>query len=54
MSGKTGAGVYGRQIEINIPLGSYPSIYQPEIHAIEACALEVAIKVLIGKKYTPM
>ena len=50
MNGRVGAGVYGSETSIKKALGAYPSIFQAETHAIEACALEVAQKRLIGAK----
>lgn len=46
--------LYRPQIEIHKAFGRYPIIFHAEIHAIEASALEVARKELIGKKHITM
>ncbi|XP_017479147.1 PREDICTED: uncharacterized protein LOC108368746 [Rhagoletis zephyria] len=38
--GKTGAGIFGPNFKRSIPMGSYPTIFQAEIHAIDICGRE--------------
>ncbi|XP_036332246.1 piggyBac transposable element-derived protein 3-like [Rhagoletis pomonella] len=38
--GKTGTGIFGPNCKRSIPMGSYPTIFQAEIHAIDICGRE--------------
>ncbi|XP_036339813.1 uncharacterized protein LOC118749151 [Rhagoletis pomonella] len=33
-----GAGVYGPRLQLSVPMGAYPSIFQAEVYAISLCA----------------
>ncbi|XP_036340187.1 uncharacterized protein LOC118749499 [Rhagoletis pomonella] len=39
-NGRTGAGIFGPNFKKMIPMGSYPTIFQAGIHAIEICGRE--------------
>lgn len=41
-NGSTGAGVYGPRLNLAIPMGTQPTVFQAEIHAIRACVAHCA------------
>ena len=47
-----GAGVFGPNTRVSIPMGKWPSVFQTEIHAIQTCALLNLNKGLKGANIT--
>ena len=50
MESGVGAGVFGPNTKLSIPMGSCPSVFQAEVHAIEICADLISRKGIKGAR----